>query len=173
VHENKKMLSEGEAKTYPDLSSERQQKPTLIIYTTEKHLKHGGLLQKWHRLAASEARMRDIPLNPLEIEAHHLILCWDEGPAGMRFDLCAAWFRHLPARLGRNRALDDATRLLSTVHKIMLSEADPAQWVCPASYIRALRSLRKTLSHPVHGCSVETLAAAMIMYHIEVSAEQI
>lgn len=134
-------------------------------------MKNGGLMQKWHRAIIADPPMRSPRLNAHEVQAHLLIQCWEEGPLGMRFDLCAGWFRHLPSRLGKSIALDDSIRLVSTVHRLMLSGADPSQWVCPRSYIKSLRSLRKALIHPEQGYWVETLAAAMIMYHIEASRE--
>jgi hypothetical protein len=110
-----------------------------------------------------------LPLSTADIRSFQLIECCNEGPIGMRFDLIARWLKLLPPRLGRSCALDDAVSLINVVHKRMLHCQDPSEWISPSAYTKALRSLRNALPDPEEGRAVETLAAALILYHIEVS----
>jgi hypothetical protein len=55
----------------------------------------------------------------------------------------------------------------------MLNSQEASEWICPSAYTRALRSLRSALPDPVEGRAVETLAAALILYHVEVGSRGI
>jgi hypothetical protein len=138
-------------------------------YTSERRTPGGGLFQKWHTSIFRPSITTTLPLSPVELQCLRLTKCWDEGPMGMRFDLVAGWLKILPRRLGNSLALDDTVHLLSTIHDQMIKGKDPSCWVCPSTYIKALRSLRKVLIDPEQGHSVETMAAALLLYHIEVN----
>lgn len=131
---------------------------------------NGSLFQKWHKSGLlMECPTFGVPLSPSETQGYDLTKCWSEGPQGMRFDLSARWIRLLPSRLGNSKALDDAVDLLCNVHRRMLEGKKYSDWMCLTSYNKSLRSLREAVIDPVDGYKIETMAAATILYQVEVS----
>lgn len=89
----------------------------------------------------------------------------------VRFNL-TYWYgeflRDIPARLGRNEALDSAVKALTAAHSsfCLHNRATPEALV---KYSAALRTLRFYLDDPVKACSSETLCAVMLLLICQVS----
>ena len=82
-----------------------------------------------------------------------------------RFSLVCMYgplLQYLPHRLGRNKALDAATDLLTETHSGVCRGARPTKSII-TKYSNALRELRHSLDDPEIACSAETLCAAMIL----------
>lgn len=143
-------------------------KKGIFLYTTERRTKSGGLFQKWHRSAINSSPSPSPSLTPVDVQIFDLIQCLQQGPPGMRFDLIGIWLRKLPQRLGRSVALDNAAHLITSVHGRMIRNSTSTDWLCPESYIRAIRSLRAAILHPDEHIWFETITAASILHHVEV-----
>lgn len=83
----------------------------------------------------------------------------------VRFNL-VYWYgeflQDIPARLGRNEALDSSVKALTAAHSSFCLQHRPTPEAL-VKYSAALRTLRFYLDDPVKACSTETLCAVMLL----------
>lgn len=89
----------------------------------------------------------------------------------MRYNLVwslGGYLVDIPARLGRNEALDASVKALVAGHSYYCSREKPVDEAL-TSYSHALRALRNCLDDPAIARTSETLCAAMLMNICQVS----
>ncbi|KIY02498.1 uncharacterized protein Z520_00963 [Fonsecaea multimorphosa CBS 102226] len=77
------------------------------------------------------------------------------------------FYAMIPARLGRNTALDDAASCLCGIYVDSLRSTQPPSEECLRLYARSLRSLRKSLDIQHTRAQAETICASIIMQGCE------
>ncbi|KAK0109659.1 hypothetical protein ONS95_002340 [Cadophora gregata] len=89
--------------------------------------------------------------------------------AGMLFplQLAGSFFHFIPARLGRNVALDDAIQCICSIYSKALPAPHETSKGTYQSYARAIASLRACLDDPVLQMESETLCASIILQFCE------
>ncbi len=118
----------------------------------------------------NESRVpRSLSPNPL---GSAIVYCLGSNTKGTLIPLrfVGSFFDFIPARLGRNMALDDSVTCLSSIY----SRAPPGIHEAPRkeiyeSYATALSSLRASLNNPTLRTESETLCASILLQICEVS----
>ena len=88
----------------------------------------------------------------------------------LRFNLSysfGGWLNQIPARLGKNAALDAAADAIVDAHAEKCS-FQPASQTSLAKYSKALGTLRDCLNDPTKSTSTETLAAVLMLMYCQV-----
>lgn len=110
--------------------------------------------------------MRAPPMSALDTLRGDLVNRIDQRAVAARFMVIPERqvLRHIPRRLGANRALDDAVKCICNASSAPLSKPGPM-------YSDALYSLQKALDHSEQSMSTETLGAATLLQMFEHSVD--
>lgn len=110
---------------------------------------------------------RHLDINPLGTA---LVYCLESKVRGMLIPLwvIGSFFQYIPARLGRNRALDDVVSCLNEIYCGTSAVLYNMHKRIYRSYIRALSSLRHCLDNTILQMESETLCASILLQMCEV-----
>jgi hypothetical protein len=105
----------------------------------------------------------------MERQSIQLIECLEQGHVGARMKWIGAWMALVPQRMGHSKALDHSVQLMLLAHTAISRNRARSVWIDSSAYAQAINSLRLALAHATECSTSETLAAATILYYLEVS----
>jgi hypothetical protein len=144
-------------------------KQRIYTFTTEKFIDGGALIQKWHRTTLH----REPALTQVEKRSIQLVTCLEQGEVGARMIWIGSWMTLLPKHIGISDALDHAVQLMLLAHTAILHNRSRSVWIDSNAYAQAVKSLRLAITDATECLSSETLAAATILYYLEVSESSV
>ena len=160
-------LEREAASKYFDGTDQSRSYETAVVWEKILRFRHGSLYIKTRTPVKTEVpRLPNI--NLLGSALVYCLGCKVKGPL-IPLTLVGSFFDYVPARLGRNAALDNAISCLCTIYGGAPSTQYNLSTEVYRAYAGALSSLRSCLSDPTLQMEPETLCASTLLQICEVN----